>query len=306
MQATIAAVAAIIHIFVSDSVSATRIVKSNGFDCYKVEDNGYSYRGLVDFSNSGRPCQNWLDVGEVSPVGDNGIGNHNYCRNPDQSFDSPWCFTNDGSGLSKEQCGVDECEDEQRDFEAEAEALKRYMGGRGCECPDLFLHSVSNLSSLPLLFSKGACSGESGRCSLTAVVENHCRCAVKALHGVVRVHPAFTGSNITVLGQTGQTRSVNVSVMSHSHVFLASRSIAAGPDVSSAQFAGDCNSACYGSACAKCGHCIAKCQQGPHPYCKIDSKKELWFAMCGQASEEQLLAGMKQCGDPVPTGCASR
>merc|ERR1719252_39478 len=123
-------------------VSAMVAMKTGGFDCYKIEDNGYSYRGLVDFSNSGRPCQNWLDVGEVSPVGDNGVGNHNFCRNPDQSFDSPWCFTNDGSGLSKETCGVDKCDEEQRDFKAEAEALERYMAGRGCDCPDLFLHTV--------------------------------------------------------------------------------------------------------------------------------------------------------------------
>merc|ERR1719171_410634 len=88
------------------------------YDCFEPEDNGYSYRGLVDFTSSGRRCKNWLDVGEITPRSDNGIGNHNYCRNPDESFDQPWCFTVDGG---KEQCIVDECPEQERDFEAEAE-----------------------------------------------------------------------------------------------------------------------------------------------------------------------------------------
>jgi len=307
-------------------VGEAATVEYNVHDCYKVEDNGYSYRGLADFGNSGRVCQNWLDVGKISPVGDNGIGGHNYCRNPDQSFDSPWCFTNDGSGLSKEECSVDQCSENKRDFKAEAEALDRLMGGRGCECDNFFLHSlasnIGNMSTLPLFFAKGSCGTETTQCSLTAVVEKHCRCNVGALRGTVKLFSPAIDSTARWADpiRAGQIRAANASVitlvhaanasvMPHAHGFLASHSVAAklkGPDVSAAKFASDCNSACFSSACSNCGHCIVKCQQGPHVGCKVDSEKELWFAMCGQATEDQLLAGIKQCGDPVPTGCAER
>lgn len=309
--------------------AASATIESDGFDCYQAKDNGYTYRGLVDFSNSGRPCQNWLDVGDISPVGDNGVGNHNYCRNPDQSFDSPWCFTNDGSGLSKEECSVDKCKDEKRDFEAEAEALKRYMEVRDCDCPDLFLHGVVSVNTLPLFFAKRSCSNETSHCSLTTSVETQCHCGVRALHGIVRLTvmnssksevPVWTThiqsaymSNVStksrVPGRTTHIQSANASVKKHAPSFLASYSVDArsqGPDVSAAKFADNCNTACYSAACSKCGKCIAKCQQGPHAYCKTDSKTELWFAMCGQATEEQLLGGIKQCGDPPPTGCAAQ
>lgn len=297
--------------FCSFVLAVTSIkAESTGYDCYKAEDNGYTYRGLVDFSNSGRPCQNWLDVGEISPVGDNGIGNHNYCRNPDQSYDSPWCFTNDGSGLSKEECSVDKCENESRDFEAEAEALSRYMEGRGCDCPDFFLHGVTpTADSVSLFFAKGSCSNKTSHCSLTTIVETQCHCAVRALHGIVKLTSVVNGNSSKVPGPSQQLRPANVSVNSHAYGFLASHSVAAlakGPDTSAAKFASDCNTACYSAACSKCGRCIATCQQGPHAHCKIDSKKELWFAMCGEATEDQLLAGIKQCGDPAPTGCATQ
>eukprot|EP00419_Tripos_fusus_P000249 CAMPEP_0172692590 /NCGR_PEP_ID=MMETSP1074-20121228/25368_1 /TAXON_ID=2916 /ORGANISM="Ceratium fusus, Strain PA161109" /LENGTH=167 /DNA_ID=CAMNT_0013512833 /DNA_START=126 /DNA_END=629 /DNA_ORIENTATION=+ len=82
----------------------------------------------------------WTDQAKISITPSNGIGHHKYCRNPDESADTPWCFVH-GAGLDeikKEACSVDECEDEDRDFQAEAEALKRFMGSRDCDC-SLFL-----------------------------------------------------------------------------------------------------------------------------------------------------------------------
>merc|ERR1719311_1299478 len=54
------------------------------------DDHGLTYRGLVTSTESGRTCQNWLDKHphniDVEPDDKNGLGNHNFCRNPDNSF----------------------------------------------------------------------------------------------------------------------------------------------------------------------------------------------------------------------------
>jgi hypothetical protein len=136
---------------------------SHDESCYNIEDpadvpgqttgaKGRSYRGLVTFTTSGRTCKKWTDsvnfLNETEntwslqkPTPDleldsgamqwgNGLGNHNYCRNPDQKMNKPWCFTLDGK---KEECDIEKCKPH-RDFVREADELASELSSTDCIC----------------------------------------------------------------------------------------------------------------------------------------------------------------------------
>ncbi|XP_077997315.1 uncharacterized protein LOC144450544 [Glandiceps talaboti] len=93
-------------------------------ECYTME-NGEDYRGHVNITASGRMCQKWSEqsphmhsntVLDVSTYVGLGLGDHNYCRNPNGDKD-PWCYTTDPevrkefciAGLRKHKCTKDYC-----------------------------------------------------------------------------------------------------------------------------------------------------------------------------------------------------
>ena len=105
--------------------------------CYEESDKGKSYKGLLTSTTSGRTCQNWSKTKpheiSIDPSNENGLGNHNYCRNPDSSEDKPWCYTMDPS-TEKEVCSVPVCPAMKRNFKDEAKTLATKVASHDCEC----------------------------------------------------------------------------------------------------------------------------------------------------------------------------
>ena len=59
------------------------------------------YRGTISVTKNGRTCQKWTDQSphSHSKTPDNypysGLGDHNFCRNPDNDNEGAWCYTID-------------------------------------------------------------------------------------------------------------------------------------------------------------------------------------------------------------------
>ncbi|XP_004077457.1 urokinase-type plasminogen activator [Oryzias latipes] len=69
--------------------------------------DGSSYRGTVRRSINGNRCLNWNRVNHPWDTY-NGVGNHKYCRNPNQRL-KPWCYVRKEGRIFKEFCDVPKC-----------------------------------------------------------------------------------------------------------------------------------------------------------------------------------------------------
>ncbi|XP_071336882.1 plasminogen activator, urokinase a [Trachinotus anak] len=78
---------------------------TNGEMCQSGD--GSSYRGHVSMSAYGRNCLNWNRL-KNSWGASEGVGYHNFCRNPNQSL-MPWCFVRRQRRVVREFCSIPEC-----------------------------------------------------------------------------------------------------------------------------------------------------------------------------------------------------
>uniref|UniRef100_A0A671FKP6 Plasminogen activator n=1 Tax=Rhinolophus ferrumequinum TaxID=59479 RepID=A0A671FKP6_RHIFE len=85
--------------------------------CYK--DQGVTYRGMWSTADSGAECINWNSSalawkpynGRRPDAIKLGLGNHNYCRNPDGDW-KPWCYVFKAGKYTSEFCSTPACSKE--------------------------------------------------------------------------------------------------------------------------------------------------------------------------------------------------
>uniref|UniRef100_A0A8C2N196 Phosphoinositide-3-kinase interacting protein 1 n=1 Tax=Cricetulus griseus TaxID=10029 RepID=A0A8C2N196_CRIGR len=93
-----------VHTFLLSNMLLAGAYRSGG--CFW--DNGHLYRGDQSSPAPGLRCLNWLAAqdGREWPI-EPSLGNHNYCRNPDQDPRGPWCFISSETGVPEKRL----CED---------------------------------------------------------------------------------------------------------------------------------------------------------------------------------------------------
>ncbi|XP_002731555.2 uncharacterized protein LOC100373550 [Saccoglossus kowalevskii] len=84
----------------------TRNCGNDDIECFEEYDES-DYAGHVSTTPSGKTCQNWaIQYPHTHGYrGDVDIGEHNYCRNPSDVANRPWCYTVD-PGIRWEYCDV--------------------------------------------------------------------------------------------------------------------------------------------------------------------------------------------------------
>ncbi|XP_021179966.2 plasminogen activator, urokinase a isoform X1 [Fundulus heteroclitus] len=91
-----------VHVAFSHSCSQSRTVA----ECRIGK--GRSYRGTVSRSSNGHRCRNWKLSSSNKIWGLRGVGNHRYCRNPDESL-KPWCYVLKRGKVEREFCDIPKC-----------------------------------------------------------------------------------------------------------------------------------------------------------------------------------------------------
>ncbi|XP_067884449.1 kremen protein 2-like isoform X2 [Heterodontus francisci] len=94
---------------------AFSLVRQDISECFRV--NGADYRGNQNQTSlvNGRPCLYWNQTPQHTyntlkyPNGEWGLGNHNYCRNPDGDV-QPWCYVSENEeGIYWKYCNIPSC-----------------------------------------------------------------------------------------------------------------------------------------------------------------------------------------------------
>ncbi|XP_051551832.1 phosphoinositide-3-kinase-interacting protein 1 [Myxocyprinus asiaticus] len=76
-----------------------------------ITSHGEDYRGMQQKTFIGNICLNWNKLNLKFKDSETGVGDHNFCRNPDGS-EKPWCYVSGSNGVArKEACEIRTCQD---------------------------------------------------------------------------------------------------------------------------------------------------------------------------------------------------
>ena len=71
--------------------------------------NGWSYKYYAETDRNGQVCQVWSGVGKTQSFYPD-ERNHNYCRNPDDDVNGPWCYVEKDGDFEKSYCDIPNCD----------------------------------------------------------------------------------------------------------------------------------------------------------------------------------------------------
>ncbi|XP_066278201.1 tissue-type plasminogen activator-like [Branchiostoma lanceolatum] len=75
-------------------------------ECYRRENGGVKYQGILHVSETGESCVNWNETDVVFA----GSGGHNHCRAPRPGDLVPWCYVRTEEGqLVERRCDIQHC-----------------------------------------------------------------------------------------------------------------------------------------------------------------------------------------------------
>ncbi|XP_031453316.1 hyaluronan-binding protein 2 isoform X1 [Phasianus colchicus] len=102
-------------------------------DCY--EEDSFYYRGRVNQAKNGRTCLHWnshllLDFSINAFMEDAesyGIGEHNFCRNPDYD-QKPWCFIRKNGKVKWDFCDVSLCSGTDKEIQEQENEMFKTCG----------------------------------------------------------------------------------------------------------------------------------------------------------------------------------
>ena len=91
--------------------AAPRLIYPRSLEC--ADGNQADYRGFATVTKDSIPCQKWTEftphthTKTAANYPNAGLGDHNYCRNPDNSA-TAWCFTTDPT-IRRQSCRIPSC-----------------------------------------------------------------------------------------------------------------------------------------------------------------------------------------------------
>ncbi|KAL7990344.1 hypothetical protein Chor_013774 [Crotalus horridus] len=167
-----------------------------------MEPSG-SYNGSLTTTVSGSVCLNWSDFPDyIQQYPNRGLGNHNYCRNPDGG-PTPWCFyqlTSGATGWANCDCSQDSVR------LTESGRVEVYYNGLwGMICDDdetgtALRQSPSSPELLPFHFQSANCHGDEKMLSQCSYQEIFRACIQGPAGATCGSSQAAIGSSLRLVG----------------------------------------------------------------------------------------------------------